>query len=148
METSAIQVDFKTKIPKPVSEVFDAIINPNKMSQYFISSASGPMVEGKTLTWVFEDVGASGQVIIKKIDENQRIVLEWSATGVPTDVTLIFNPSDANTTEIHIVESGWPLNNEGVKHALQQNRGWTDFVCCLKAYLLFNVDLRRGRKAQ
>lgn len=38
---------------KPVHEVFEAIADPSKMSNYFISKSSGKMEEGKELIWKF-----------------------------------------------------------------------------------------------
>lgn len=40
------------KIAKPVSEVFDAVYNPAKLSGYFTTGgASGPLDEGATVMW-------------------------------------------------------------------------------------------------
>ena len=35
------------QIQKPKNEVFDAIVNPNKMNQYFIASSTGAIETGK-----------------------------------------------------------------------------------------------------
>ena len=44
------------KIARPVAEVFDAVYNPDKLSGYFTTGgASGPLVEGATVTWDFAD---------------------------------------------------------------------------------------------
>jgi uncharacterized protein YndB with AHSA1/START domain len=37
------EVNVRERILKPVNEVFDAVVDPNKMSNYFISGASGPI---------------------------------------------------------------------------------------------------------
>ena len=50
-------LDIKTSlnIQKPINEVFDAIIDHKKMSNYFISTSTGDMEEGKTLIWQFPE---------------------------------------------------------------------------------------------
>ena len=37
------------QIQKPKNEVFDAIVNPNKMNQYFIASSTGAIETGKII---------------------------------------------------------------------------------------------------
>ena len=41
------------RIGKPIAEVFDAVVNPKKLSGYFttIGGASAPLAEGTTVTW-------------------------------------------------------------------------------------------------
>lgn|GEM_PF-3248356 len=40
-----------TKIQKPLEEVFEGIVSPEKMTNYFISEDSGRMETGATLQW-------------------------------------------------------------------------------------------------
>ena len=53
-----VDVNVRDRILKPVNEVFAAFVDPAKMSQYFISGASGPMEAGTKVEWEFADVGA------------------------------------------------------------------------------------------
>ena len=47
METStSLTIETKLQILKPAAKVFDAIVDPAKMSNYFISQGSGRMEEG------------------------------------------------------------------------------------------------------
>lgn len=41
------------KIRKPVAEVFNAVVRPEKLISYFIQTASGPLAEGATVKWKF-----------------------------------------------------------------------------------------------
>ena len=65
------------RIAKPVAEVFDAVVNPTKLSGYFttINGASAPLVAGTTVTW-WGDV----PVEVDEVEQNSRIVLRWDAT--------------------------------------------------------------------
>jgi uncharacterized protein YndB with AHSA1/START domain len=49
MNKKSIQVKTQLSIAKPAHEVFEAIVDPRKMSQYFISSGSGRMESGQTV---------------------------------------------------------------------------------------------------
>ena len=74
----------QTKIQKPVSEVFEAVHNPKKLSGYFTSGgADGPLDEGKTVLWKFNDVGdkiVSVPVKVKKVMRNKLIQFSWEAS--------------------------------------------------------------------
>jgi hypothetical protein len=37
------------------------------------------------------------------------------------------------------------LRRSYVQRALEQAKGWTDFINCMRAYLEFGVQLRKGR---
>ena len=65
------------KIQKPVAEVFDAVVNPTKLSGYFVESASGPLVAGKTVKWKFPEFPEKFDVVCQEVVKNDRIVFEW-----------------------------------------------------------------------
>ncbi len=140
-----VGVNIKDHVLNPVGEVFAAIVDPEKLSGFFISSSSGPLKEGETVEWVFADVGAKLSVEVEEIQEERKIVFDWSASGVKTRVTIALEACDPNMTLVRIRESGWPMNQEGVSRALQQTQGWTDFLCCMKAFLQHRINLRLGR---
>lgn len=144
----AVKVNVQNRIARPVRDVFMAIVEPAEMSQYFISRGSGPMTAGKRVEWEFADVGRGFMVDVKKTDANQQIVFAWPASGPLTDVTITLEAQDEETTLVAIHEGSWPMDDEGVRRALGQTRGWTDFLCCVKAYLEYGVNLRRGRKRE
>src|SRR2546430_17633300 len=84
----AMEMDLKftvqTKIQKPVSEVFDAVYNPKKLSKYFTTGgADGPLDEGKTVMWSFNDNGnkiSPFPVKVKKVVRNKLIQFSWEAS--------------------------------------------------------------------
>ena len=47
MKTKTLAVKAAIQISKPVNEVFEAIVDPAQMTNYFISKSSGRMEEGK-----------------------------------------------------------------------------------------------------
>jgi uncharacterized protein YndB with AHSA1/START domain len=126
--------------------VFDAIVDPDKMKKYFISEASGALTKGKEIKWEFKDVGATIDVKVLEITENAQIDFEWNASGNPPKrVTIILKPVNEQQTNIQISEYAFDFNKEGVKKALGQTQGWTDFICSMKAYFYADVNLRKGR---
>lgn len=129
----------------PMAVVFDAIIDPAKLSGFFIAKASGPLKEGQDIEWTFNDANARLKVHVTKIVNNEQISFDWPASGVPTHVDIKFKYADIGATIISITESGWEMDKDGVDRALEQTAGWTDFICCMKAYLLHGINLREGR---
>lgn len=131
---------------RPVQEVFNAVIDPKKLAGFFISSASGPLVADRTVQWHFRDVGATLDVKVLEVTAPHRISFEWSASGAPGRVSMSFQDRGPDRTLVEVVEDGFALTEDGVRRALQQTAGWTDFLCCMKAYLQHGMNLRIGRE--
>lgn len=140
-----INVDLTNRVLKPVGEVFQAIVDPDQLAKYFVSNASAPLAPGRPVTWTFADVGAQLAPEIEAVEPDKRIVFTWDASGQKTRVLIELAPYDESSTKIHIVESAFPMNEDGVQRALEQAKGWTDFIHCMRAYLEFGVQLRKGR---
>jgi uncharacterized protein YndB with AHSA1/START domain len=145
MANKDINVDVTDRVLKPVHEVFQAIVDPDKLSKYFVSKASAPLAAGQHVTWTFADVGGELIPEIEAVEHDKRIVFTWTASGQKARVEIELAPYDERSTKIHIVESAFPMTEEGVGRALEQAKGWTDFIDCMRAYLEFGVRLRQGR---
>lgn len=140
----AFQVQLK--IQKPIAEVFDAVVDPKKLSGYFIQAASAPLEEGKTVKWRFAEVPGEHDVVVRQVVANERIVFEWEAAegGYNTRVEMTFKPLDAKSTMVQIGESGWRETDEGQKASYDNCGGWMHMMLCLKAYLEHGINLRAG----
>lgn len=66
---SKLEIKAGIQVVKPVEEVFDAIVNNDKMKNYFISKASGPLKnEGKIITWYFPEAADGFPVRTGKVE--------------------------------------------------------------------------------
>ncbi len=129
-------------IRKPVAEVFEAFINPEITSKFWFTKSSGRLEPGKQIQWDWEMYDSSAQVNVKIIDENKRILIEWSGYGTPTTVEWIFTPHTDNTTFVSIAETGFSGNgDEIVKQALDSTEGFTLALVGLKALLEHDIIL-------
>lgn len=150
-----------TKIQKPVAEVFDGVYNPAKLSQYFATGgASGPLDEGKTVIWNFADFPGEVPVRVKKVVPNRLIAFEWGAGEGGEDAAgnkevrtykdvvcraqIAFEALDDSSTLVSISESGWPETEKGLHLSYGNCQGWTQMSCCLKAFLEYGINLRKG----
>jgi uncharacterized protein YndB with AHSA1/START domain len=134
------------KIQKPLADVFDAVVNPKKLSGYFVESASGPLVAGKTVKWKFPEFSEKLDIIVHEVATNDRIVFEWPAgvDNASTRVEMVFKPLDGGNTMVQVSESGWPDTAKGHERAYGNNSGWMHMLACLKAYLEYGINLRAG----
>jgi hypothetical protein len=106
------------------------------------------MVAGTTVDWDFADVGAKLSADVIAIDKDRGIIFEWTAKSLRTRVTISLESQGPNSTFISVRESSWPRTREGLASVLSQTRGWTDFLCCMKGYLEYGVNLRTGRASR
>jgi uncharacterized protein YndB with AHSA1/START domain len=135
----------QTKINKPLAEVFDAVINPKKLTGYFCHQSDGPLVEGKTVHWTWSATKTvTHDVKVKQIVPNAKIVIEWpSMSGGTTTFEMTFSALDAGRTMVAVSESGWPTTDEGFKASYKNCEGWQHMMSCMKAYLEHGIDLRK-----
>ena len=131
---------------KPANEVFDAIINPDKMKNYFIAKSSGPMDEGKTVSWSFPEMDMEFPVKVGKIEKNKYISYNWGdMNGNETLVEINLKPGEiAGATFVSITEKSQDNNEAGINWLRGNTEGWANFLACLKAYLEYGINLRKG----
>jgi uncharacterized protein YndB with AHSA1/START domain len=138
--------EVQLKILRPVEEVFEAVVDPGKLSGYFTKSASGRLVAGATVRWSFAEVPGEFPVKIRELVRDERIVLEWESAegGYDTRVEMSFQGLDGGATLVQIRESGWRDTPKGIESSYGNCGGWMHMSCCLKAYLEHGINLRAG----
>jgi len=144
MSEERIKTKVQMGILKPAHNVFEAIVEPDKMNKYFITTSTGRMESAKTLIWSWEDYDASHEVKVKDVEKDKLISFTWEGSGGECLVVITIEPKGENQTLIKITESDWPADFEGATKCMGQVEGWTHFLCCLKAYLEYGVNLRVG----
>ena len=144
MENQILEIKAALQISKPVNEVFEAIVDPTKMSNYFISKGSGRMEEDKEITWQFPEFDMDFPVRISKIERNKFISFQWDMDGIELLVEMTLVPRDSNSTVVTIKEKGRNNDEAGIKWLKGNTEGWANFLACLKAYLEYGINLRKG----
>ena len=130
-------------IRKPVSEVFEAFVNPAITSKFWFTKGSGRLKAGKQIRWDWEMYDVSVDVDVKAIEENKRILIEWGAHGnPPTTVEWVFTSRPEGTTLVSVTNTGFSGDgDEVVKQALDSTGGFTLVLAGLKAFLEHNIIL-------
>jgi uncharacterized protein YndB with AHSA1/START domain len=144
MSEERINTKVQMGILKPAHEVFEAIVDPDKMNKYFITTSTGRMESGKTLIWTWDDFDAAHEVKAKEVEKDKLVSFTWEGSGVECLVVIKLDQKGENQTLVKITESDWPADFKGANRCMGQVEGWTHFLCCLKAYLEHNVNLRVG----
>lgn len=129
-------------VRRPVTEVFEAFIDPEITTKFWFTKSSGRLKAGKQVTWEWKMYGASAQVKVKDIVKNQRILIEWSGYGIPNTVEWIFTPYGNDATFVTITNAGFQgSDDEIVQQALDSKGGFTWLLAGLKALLEYDVKL-------
>ena len=66
----------------------------------------------------------------------------WKAAT--THVEMRFEPLSAEETLVSISEGNWKENQIGLNSSYGNCYGWMQMSCCLKAYLEYGINLRKG----
>jgi len=138
-------------IRKPVSEVFEAFVNPEITSKFWFTKGSGKLQEDEKTQWSWEMYGFSLSVMTHVLQENKKIVIEWGDPDESTLVEWIFTPINGNETFVSITNSGFKGDHDKVIDQVRNStEGFTLVLAGAKAYLehhiLLNLVLDRFPK--
>jgi uncharacterized protein YndB with AHSA1/START domain len=147
-------------VSRPVAQVFEAVADPDTLSQYFTTGgAKGRLETGATVTWDFHDFPGAFPVEVTEVVPNEKIVLKWEAgdgsdpvtegegrgASYLTTVTMIFKPIDNDTrTLVQITEDGWQETQTGLKWSYGNCMGWSQMLAALKMWVEHGINLREG----
>jgi uncharacterized protein YndB with AHSA1/START domain len=140
-----VQVKTKFKINKPTSDVFEALVDPNKMANYWFSSGSARVEQGKIITWRYDEYNAEVVIKVLEVEDNQKIVFSWGPEQEGTVVTMTLTESNRNSTIIEVTESGFKEDDPNLlERMVDQKGGWVYMLVGLKAYLENDVNTLRA----
>lgn len=144
MKPGTLEIKAALQILKPANEVFEAIVDNNKMSNYFISKASGRMEEGKTIMWRFPEFDMDFPIRTGTIENNKYISFYWDVDGFELLTEIRLTPKLNNSTLVTITEKSRENDEAGIKWLKGNTEGWANFLACLKAWLEYGIHLRKG----
>ena len=144
MKIELLEIKTAIQILKPVEEVFEAIVNPTKMSNYFISKSSGRMEEGLQLKWQFPEFDMEFPIRVGKVEKDKYISYYWEVDGIDLLVEIKLTSGNSTATIVTITEKSRKNDEGGIKWLKGNTEGWANFLACLKAYLEYGINLRKG----
>lgn len=144
MENRTLEIETAIGIQKSPHEVFEAIVDPSKMSNYFISRGSGRLEEGKQIIWRFPEFDFEFPVKVAKVETDRFVSFWWESDGIDLLVEMTLTPRGSGSTVVRITEKSRQLDEAGLKWLQGNTQGWANFLACLKAYLEYGINLRKG----
>jgi uncharacterized protein YndB with AHSA1/START domain len=129
-------------IRKPVGIVFNAFIDPAITTKFWFTRSSGRLETGKRIRWEWEMYTASADVVVKMLEKDRLIVLEWGEPGAFTTVEFVFTARTDDTTFVNITNAGFSGEGDKVNNqAMDSVAGFSLVLAGLKAYLEHGIEL-------
>lgn len=142
--SSPLYAKASIQISRSMEEVFEAIVDPDKINHYFLEESTARMEDGKTAEWKFPEFEEYYPVSFQKIIPHEYISFDWSGGEPDMLVEIFLEKSSPMTTVVRIKEGKFKTEEDEVKYVIGQTEGWSFFLACLKAYLEYDINLRKG----
>lgn len=139
-----LEVKAAIQIQKTASEIFEAIVDPSIMSNYFISHGSARMIENTVVMWQFPEFEGENPVRVGRIEKDKYISFYWEMDGKELCVEIKLDSQPDNSTVVRVTEKGMENNDKGIQWLIGNTEGWANFLACLKAWLEYGIHLRKG----
>jgi uncharacterized protein YndB with AHSA1/START domain len=124
-------------IRRPAAEIYRAFVDPTITSRFWFSRGSAALEEGTVVTWYWDMYGVSADVLVKVLEPNRRILIEW-----PTPVEWVFVPRPEGCTLVRINACGFNgTDEEQVAQAIDSMGGFCFALAGAKAYLEHGLQL-------
>ena len=114
-----------------VRDAFDAFVDPAKITQFWLESASAPLGRDARVTWHFMVPGAVETATIDAFEPHSLIAFTWSDGA---RVRLQFSQHAPGQTQVSAEVRGFSGDNL-VGQALNATEGFSIVLCDLKTFL-------------
>jgi uncharacterized protein YndB with AHSA1/START domain len=112
--------------------VYSAFVEPEQLTKFWLSKASGPLRLGNTVHWNFLVEGTEIDATATTMDPARKLVWDWSDGS---RVSIDFEEVDGGTA-VTLVNDNFPqLGDERVAAALNATEGFAIVLADLKTYL-------------
>ncbi len=141
-KTMKLTIKAAIQIQKPVEEVFEGIVNPEKMTQYFISESTGRLEDSKEVKWKWAEFPDYKCIVNNiKIEKNRSVSFVWDND---TTVKINLEEQTDKSVVVRVTEGEKEADEAGLKWFGDNTEGWANFLAFMKAYLEHGINLRIG----
>lgn len=138
-----LEIKTKIQIAKTPGEVFEAIVDPEHMSNYFIAKGSGRLDANTEVIWNWPEFEGDFPVRCGRTAPGRYISFYWKNGDRETLVEMTLEPAGDNATVITTTEKSMPNDEAGMKWLKGNTEGWANFNACLKAWMEYGINLRK-----
>jgi uncharacterized protein YndB with AHSA1/START domain len=119
----------------PVAEVFDAFVDPGKITKFWLQATTGPLAKDAQVQWRFMVPGATEVVNVTAFEPQRHIVFTWS-DGIRVSMT--FEDFGKRGTRIGVEVTGFQgqdQDKDKVDPVVTATEGFSIVLCDLKTLL-------------
>lgn len=128
-------------IRKPISEVFNAFVDPEITTKIWFTKSSGTLDVGETITWTWEMFNHTVDIVVKSLILEERIQIQWGENKNAL-VNWKFTKIDNSQTFVTITNTGFIGSSEDLIAQIRDTtEGFTLVLANLKAYLEYGILL-------
>lgn len=129
-------------IRKPIAEVFEAFIDPAITTKFWFTKSTGKLEAGKQVDWIWEMYQLTVPVLVKTIEVNKRILIEWGEGADKSSAEWTFKYLAPAKTFVKIINAD--LQGKGAEltnRRIDSTGGFTMVLAGLKAWLEHRIEL-------
>ncbi len=122
-------------IRKPISEVFDAFIDPEITTKIWFTKSSSRLYIGETISWTWELFDHTVEIFVKSIVTDERIQIQWGENKDAL-VNWDFKKMDDSGTFVTITNTGFVgTSDDLIAQICDTTEGFTLVLANLSALL-------------
>ncbi|HEY5533653.1 MAG TPA: SRPBCC domain-containing protein [Ignavibacteria bacterium] len=122
-----------------LDKVWDNVTKSENLMRYFTSDAKKNLDTTGEVLWAWGENAVILNVI--EVVPHSKIVLEWNGNMVEYKIRAeITFQQIKNKVLVKISESGWENSELGIKNALSNCNGWSDFLNALRVFTEYKIS--------
>jgi len=103
------------------------------------------METAATLIWKFPEFDMEFPNKVKKVDAPKYVAFYWDdIDGKEMLIEISLKEMPEDETFVSVTEKSRDNDEKGIDWLKRNTEGWANFLACLKAYLEYGINLRKG----
>src|SRR5207237_8596160 len=119
----------KTLIRRPAMEVFNAFVQPDLITKFWLKGTTGPLGQGAQVEWQFMVPGATERVRVTAFDEPRHIAFSWSESGLGVDMKFFGEQKGIAVVSVEVRGFG---SEGGTDQVVNATEGFSIVLCDVK----------------
>lgn len=119
-------------IRRPAAEVFNAFVQPDLITKFWLKGTTGPLAQGAQIEWQFMVPGATERVHVTGFDAPHHIAFTWSGSGLTVDMRFVEKQRGITVASVEVRGFGSEGGTDAVGSATE---GFSIVLCDLKVLL-------------
>ena len=112
-------------------EAFDAFVDPERITQFWLSASSGPLSKSAKVTWHFMVPGAVDTITVTEFEPAALIAFNWSDGS---NTRLEFSAHSSEMTKVSVEAQG-SAGDDLVEQIVNTTEGFSIVLCDLKTLI-------------